>query len=429
MARSTAAISVLPFFLILASCKDELSGDKGLDAESSADVAVVDSSIPQTGDSDTDLKIFPTETSTIDGGVLDAGTVVLSRLLVVVQEFGMFSEAAELPNAPMTSDAWRRDLSTDVASLPLVLQPFATQISRVTMLADLGLHVGINQDSNNPTMLLTGHPPWRPLGTKTGDPIRSPAPSVDWLVGAANASTSHPGALVIGTSRTSTFDGDGHLVKSIDLSQIAASLRSAACPVTRKPESSTSGLGDWMAAAIPLVVDAFTCDQARVVTMNLPRPSSGEISYVGDLEQNYAQQIHVAGTVGESARKVMRQYNQFIAQQVANLATTLTRTETNGRPLLDSTLILWLGREGQPDHVTSPFYAVLITSNNAFVGARYVRPAQLNSGAPGVLGPAHNQLLTSVANLFGLHLAGVGPPVLTLQSGVKIQLAGSLPFQ
>ncbi|MDX2019387.1 MAG: hypothetical protein SF187_04040 [Deltaproteobacteria bacterium] len=356
-------------------------------------------------------------------------------LVLLTHEFGFLNESFRLPDVP---DGQQMSLPAVGVLGSAVLEPFSALRQQLVAVAGAGYHVSWNQNVYEPMMLLTGHPYWRSPSARPGDPPRALGPSIDWLVGHHLRLDASPGArevMVIGRP-SFTFDASGNNVLAMNSFTDAAKaiVAETNCNIDVRPQASlTDGLAVWMDRAIPLLTSALLCDGPRVFALNLARPSSQDFSFPGNLAQDAAHRIGVPGEDGRNARAVMQRYNAFVATQVARLGEALsTHQGRDGAPLLENTLVVWVGREGQPDHNPFPWHAIMLGGHKlGLATGRYIALPQdtaFNTGTDVInTGPPHNKLLTSVARLFGVDVDSIGAKSFVTKNGGTLDLTGHLP--
>ncbi len=139
-----------------------------------------------------------------------------------------------------------------------------------------------------------------------------------------------------------------------------------------------------------LVTMAFACDVTAVATVQWSDSQSYNTFPWLDLNENHHAYQHDHGYQPEALTKI---YNWY-AQQFTYMVTSL---ETAG--LLDETVVLWVTEISHPNsHDQSNMPFVLAGGGGALRTGRFVQYDHL----------AHNDLLTSLANLYGVQTAKFG---------------------
>lgn len=187
-----------------------------------------------------------------------------------------------------------------------------------------------------------------------------------------------------------------------------------------------------------LITAAFACDMTRVAVLQMGQPGSGELVTALNIHTD----LHADVAHGASPDRP-KQYGQmagYYAYLASNFATVLGQlnavTVDAGRTLLDDTVCLWLCELANGPHEVHDIMAVVAGGGDAFSLGRYVKHAESTANprsANGAkIGPAHNKLLTSVANVFGVETQLVGSPasdfVSKRPSAANFDLTGVLPL-
>ncbi len=430
------AVSIAVLILLYCGCAD----GRALESDETPD------SGPNAGD---DAAVDPTDTATAIDASADGGPVPVAgepprRLVIITHAFGFLDEGLALPKPAEANDKefWSASLDAPEPGLSPILAPFESLRQRLSVFDGLSMHTAINQNVHHPVLLLTGHLP--SLMDRAGQ-IHVPGPSIDWLIGnqvqgKAPVTLAVAGTIVAGNV---SFDQQGKPIPKLDLrgfhNLLFATMEGTSCPDAKPaPTTRPSRLDTWMAAVVDVVTSAFLCDRTRVVTLHLPLPSPEEVHYNGNLEQDHAHRIGVPGESGMRARATMVAYNAYAATQVAKLAQALANAEEregDGR-LLDSTLMVWMGREGQPDHSFFPWHVVMLGGEKlGFRSGRYVHVARdvpvkpTSQDAPLFTGASHNQLLVSLARLYGIPIDAFGATSVQPKGYEPISITGALaPF-
>lgn len=420
-----AAVSLVA---LSSACADD---DQAAHTSALADAAIVDTAAGS-GDAfemtSTDVTMEQPETGP------DANSVQPPSLIVLTHDFGFLDESFRLPGV---ADGTEVLLSSVGEPWSPILRPFSRLREHLVAVAGGGYHVSWEQDVYQPTMLLTGYTASASPKVRPGQPPQALGPSVDWLVGHRLRPMASAAATIVIGWPSHTFDEAGKNVRHVNSLAAAATAIKAEtdCNIELKPPTpSATGLTGWMEQVIPVVTTALPCDGARVFSLNLPQPSPQEVSFVGGLAQDAAHRIGIPGEEGRGAREVMERYNVVVATQVARLAQSLATSKgRDGAPLLDNTLLVWVGREGQPNHNAFPWHAILIGGSKlGLVTGRYISLPKttdfvLWTGEAIKTGPPHNKFLTSIARLFGVAVDSVGAKSMPLKTGGSLDLTGHLP--
>jgi hypothetical protein len=170
-----------------------------------------------------------------------------------------------------------------------------------------------------------------------------------------------------------------------------------------------------------LIARAFACDLTRVVTMTIPGPSMPWINVTEDVHNDLAHRLDVTQEpLRTQIRTKMASVQRWYAEQVAYLMTQLASVQEGSGTALDNTLILWGNEMGDATgHMNVRVPTVLAGgAGGRFRMGRFLRlrpgtdPLSRWSG-PGTPLPgavAHNRLLVSIANAFGVNVNTFGHP-------------------
>lgn len=176
-----------------------------------------------------------------------------------------------------------------------------------------------------------------------------------------------------------------------------------------------------------IIAQTFACDLTRVISFQFLQggdPTSMEwIGLTGDLHDGLA---HFAGSPAADAKLVTMQrwYSQKIAELFARLDAI---QDPQGGSVLDNTIVLWGNELGQPSIHSSLNIPMIMAGGGAgaFQTGRWLKYS--TSSEPrcsGVYGncpatdefrdqTAHNQVLTSIAQMFGIDVNYFGDPKYT----------------
>jgi len=170
-----------------------------------------------------------------------------------------------------------------------------------------------------------------------------------------------------------------------------------------------------------LIARAFACDLTRVVTMTIPGPSMPWIGITEDTHNDLAHRLDVtAEPLRTEIRTKMVKVHRWYAEQVAYLMNQLAAIPEGSGTALDNTLILWGNELGDASgHMNVRVPTVLAGgAGGKFRMGRFLRlrpgtDPLGNWGGPGTPLPgaiAHNKLLVSIAQAFGVNVNTFGHP-------------------
>ncbi|AEI68869.1 DUF1552 domain-containing protein [Corallococcus macrosporus] len=169
-----------------------------------------------------------------------------------------------------------------------------------------------------------------------------------------------------------------------------------------------------------LIARAFACDLTRVVTMTIPGPSMPWLNIHEDTHNDLAHLLDVQEEPRRSTiRGKMVQVQRWYAEQLAYLMTQLASIQEGSGTALDNTLILWGNELGDASgHMNVRVPTVLAGgAGGRFRMGRFLRVRAAGSNPlGGWQGPghtlqgavAHNKLLVSIAQAFGLNVNTFG---------------------
>jgi hypothetical protein len=171
-----------------------------------------------------------------------------------------------------------------------------------------------------------------------------------------------------------------------------------------------------------LIARAFACDLTRVVTMTIPGPSMPWIGVNQDVHNDLAHRLDVQQEpLRTQIRSAMVNVQRWYAEQVAYLMTRLASVQEGSGTALDNTLILWGNELGDAaGHMNVRVPTVLAGgAGGRFRMGRFLRLRPLGSNPlSGWSGPgtrmtgavAHNHLLVSICQAFGVNVEYFGHP-------------------
>ena len=179
---------------------------------------------------------------------------------------------------------------------------------------------------------------------------------------------------------------------------------------------------------IDLMVNSFTADFARVVTLQLTNSVGGAKMRWLDIQEGHHELSHNPDTDEKSQEKLTK-INKWYCEQLAYLAQRLAETPEPGGEgsLLDNTLIVWTNELGKGNsHTLDNIPFVLVGNGLDFKMGRSLKfdkkpqgkvMKALDQGVDFVTGKslkpdkvAHNRLLLSLAHGFGHHITRFGNP-------------------
>ena len=188
-----------------------------------------------------------------------------------------------------------------------------------------------------------------------------------------------------------------------------------------------------------LIAAAFACDITRVVTLSLgemPTTDFGWDHLSDDIHKGIAHGLYDS----DDKHQAMTDYVTLHAEQVARLIALLESTpDTDGRSLMDNTLIVWGSELANGWHGYQHYCPIIIGGEWAFNTGRYLHwphetpgkllvPASIDpSGYSATSGLPHQHLLVSVAQAMGMTDDAVGLSHLQGQEGDYIDCSGPLP--
>jgi hypothetical protein len=180
-----------------------------------------------------------------------------------------------------------------------------------------------------------------------------------------------------------------------------------------------------------IIAAALSCDLSRVISLQMPDLANERFGAPpGDVHLDYAHLIHE----DQRSHEYMTEYVRVHAEQFAQLVATLDSIPEGDGSLLDSTIVVWCSEIGDGAHRFSPYPVVVAGGRCAgFRPGRYIHYGDRIPGVAGkfggdaVGGEAHNKLLVSLAQAFGLDRSSIGLSEATL-GGRTYSLSGPLDF-
>ncbi|MDZ4695347.1 MAG: DUF1552 domain-containing protein [Deltaproteobacteria bacterium] len=377
----------------------------------------------------------------IDGIAVESGTgaAIPTRLIVVTSHFGFWNEAFMLrfeSETPLpATETTVRDLTGPGVEWSRILAPLEGLKQHVTVVSGLAMHTSFDaraSGGDDAKTALTGQV------VSVGGAV---GPSIDWLIGQANAPAGGIPVVVAGTEEYS-FDSSKSLVRAMreprDIhAQLFGPGTSGKCtsPVPSAygelVAQSNQRYRGWMMRMIPLISDAFVCDRTRVFSLHGPDPSPAEL---GSGAQNLDQDVNDRVRVDPASVEVMIRYSELFGKQLSDLANELNSKPAGDGTLLDHTLIVWLPGWAEPGHGRFPWNMVLIGGRSlGLKTGRDIRVVQNTTFSPYnkpsemlTTGGAHNKALNSITAMFGVGSGHVGDESITLRNGNTLDLRGSV---
>lgn len=166
-----------------------------------------------------------------------------------------------------------------------------------------------------------------------------------------------------------------------------------------------------------LITASLACDQTRVVTLEMQYPGDSDFGYTtGQFDTTDAHDlVHKINDKNSpqyqipEAVECIRKMCTIEAQKLANLLDMLSKVpESDGKSLLDHTLVLYCGQIAYGSHDLARLPWVVIGDGGGyFKTGRYIKyPANPNS----TRGLPHNNLYVSLANAMGIDIDTFGNP-------------------
>ena len=183
-----------------------------------------------------------------------------------------------------------------------------------------------------------------------------------------------------------------------------------------------------------LIGAAFACDVTRVVSLSLGEMPTSDFGYAyltDDVHKGLAHEIYTH----EVKHQAMTDYLVKHTHQVARLVDLLVSLpDTDGKSIMDNTLILWGSELADGWHGYQHYCPVMIGGDWYFKTGQYhfwphETPINLRTpqGFTETSGMPHQHLLVSVAQAMGLKDKSMGIKHVQSQAGNFIKCDGSLP--
>ncbi|MEZ4318350.1 MAG: DUF1552 domain-containing protein [Myxococcota bacterium] len=183
-----------------------------------------------------------------------------------------------------------------------------------------------------------------------------------------------------------------------------------------------------------LVTAAFACDLTRVATLSLGDVAPAEFGWggvgSGDAHNDFAHSVYDDPT----AALAMTDYQRFQAEEVAALVRALEAVPEGDGTLMDHTLIVWGNELGDGWHGYQRYLPILIGGEWFFRTGRVVHwpwdtvpvSTVTPNGPSAGAGIPHHRVLVSAARAMGLDVDHVGLASIDDDSGVPVDLRGTL---
>ena len=222
------------------------------------------------------------------------------------------------------------------------------------------------------------------------------------------------------------------------LSQRLDGMANLNCVNIPTPSENITSYDENFDAFSELVAAAFSCDITRVATMSLgdiPTSDFGWGDFTDDVHKGLAHEIYN----DPDCHNAMSDYITHHAHQVSRLITLLESIpDTDGRTLMDNTLIVWGSELANGWHGYQQYCPLLIGGSWHFNTGRYIHmphetpieilvPRTIDaSGYTSVSGRPHQHLLVSVAQAMGVHTDIIGLSHVQSQNGDWIDCSGPI---
>lgn len=218
-----------------------------------------------------------------------------------------------------------------------------------------------------------------------------------------------------------------------DLEQTLSNLKEINCQAPDAPSGqpawNTAGWPRWHEDAyFKLSALAFSCRLSRVITIRHDQiPNATVQAGPGDLHNDFAHHTHS----NAQAKEIMTRYHRHQAQAFARLVEQLSEIPEDSGSVLDNTIVVWCNELANGHHEMTDIPLVIAGGGSTFRLGQYIRFAPTHTmQAPWSqprIGPAHNQLLTSLGQAMGLSITSFGEPQVPQGGGGQISTTGSLP--
>ena len=226
---------------------------------------------------------------------------------------------------------------------------------------------------------------------------------------------------------------DAHFALVAQLGSRLEGMASLSCDAIPEVSASQANYDARFDAFAELIGAAFTCDVTRIVTLSLGEMPTADFGWdhkTDDVHKGLAHGIY------DDAEKhqAMTDFLTLHAQQVARLVSLLEQLpDSDGRTVMDNTLIVWGSELADGWHGYQHYCPVLIGGSWHFRTGRYLHwphetPIEVlaRTGFTSTSGLPHQHLLVSVAQAMGLDTQHVGIEHVQSQSGHLVDCRGPL---
>lgn len=211
----------------------------------------------------------------------------------------------------------------------------------------------------------------------------------------------------------------------------SAGAQCAAKPATN-PQSTAVDHNSTLAGWGKVIAASLSCDMTRVSTMvNAGLSSQDAVSLLNIHTDIHLDIAHNATPDKPEAFDAMTRYYEMLAKDFATILAAMEAVPVDGgKTLLDQTMCIWLCELGNGLHDMHDIAAVVV-GGGAFSGFklnRYVKHPEVSPNPRGgtMVGPAHNKLLVSLMQSYGMTNNTIG--MTKASTGGKWDLDGPLPM-
>ena len=317
---------------------------------------------------------------------------------------------------------------------PSVDQIIAGEIARPDRLPSLELAIGDARPINHAgfgLQLPMEYSPQRVLERMLG-PSQSTNPLTRYQGSALDFARAEYDALAPKLGKADRDKLDLHFGLVRQLEQRIEGLASAQCSAPSVP-TDLATYDEGFDAMAELIGVAFSCDLARVVSFSLgdqPAETIGWNQESGDVHNDFAHEIYNNPT----SALAMTDYVATHAAQIARLVSLLESIpDTDGRSVMDNTLIVWGAEMADGWHGYQHWCPVIIGGDWHFRTGRYLHwphrtPVEIltPTGHVPTGGLPHQHLLVSIAQAMGLDRNHIGIDVTHSKQGDRIDCTGPL---
>lgn len=200
-------------------------------------------------------------------------------------------------------------------------------------------------------------------------------------------------------------------------------------PPTSPPDDPTAWIRWHGETWIDLALLALRCGLSDVATVCDPGPDCGFLGLpVCDIHSEHA---HTVGLLPES-NAAMTEFYRYYARLLARMIAGLADVPEGEGSMLDHSLVVMSNELGSPNHDWAQYPMLLAGGAAKFSrqGTYFYWPAthELDGPfGPDTMGPAHNRVLVTIAQAFGVSTDSVGETSLTTLDGSELDLRFALP--